>query len=189
MKAWSGRILELINQEAQSLWRQDSTVFPARCILIGWFKLNSLAGRDSHITLTCCFVDVASLSDVDPTCDNGKVWQLCKDVCETATCTRNPDAKCVSPMGGCGADACKPKFYDNMGKEVQCKCFGVFNEGETNLILSMFSGVFQALQEILDYALLFLPSLRSSPLNYSRVVCFPKLNIGKLFVFNANVNF
>lgn len=56
-----------------------------------------------------------------PACDNGKQWQLCKDVCKKATCTKNPDAKCVSPMGGCGEDACQPKFYDSMGKQVQCE--------------------------------------------------------------------
>ena len=38
-----------------------------------------------------------------------------------ATCTKNPDAKCVSPMGGCGSDACQPKFYDSLGKQVQCE--------------------------------------------------------------------
>ena len=42
-------------------------------------------------------------------------------MCKTATCTKYPDAKCVSPMGGCGAVACKPKFYDSMGNQVQCE--------------------------------------------------------------------
>ncbi|XP_068730483.1 thyroglobulin-like isoform X2 [Montipora capricornis] len=55
-----------------------------------------------------------------PVCDNGEVWQLCSDVCKNSKCTRNPGAKCIAPMGGCGTDACRPKFYDNQGKEVQC---------------------------------------------------------------------
>ncbi|KAM7443673.1 hypothetical protein ABFA07_007562 [Porites harrisoni] len=63
---------------------------------------------------------VVSAFSIESTCDNGKKWQLCKDVCKTATCTKNPDAKCVSPMGGCGSDACQPKFYDSLGKQVQC---------------------------------------------------------------------
>lgn len=58
---------------------------------------------------------------IGPSCDDGTSWKLCSDVCKKASCTNNPDAKCVAPMGGCGAAACKPKFYDNMGKEVQCK--------------------------------------------------------------------
>ena len=58
---------------------------------------------------------------VGPTCDDGTTWKLCTDACKKASCTKNPDAKCVAPMGGCGPDACKPKFYDNMGREVQCK--------------------------------------------------------------------
>ena len=24
-------------------------------------------------------------------------------------------------MGGCGTDACQPKFYDSLGKQVQCE--------------------------------------------------------------------
>lgn len=63
---------------------------------------------------------------VGPVCDNGKPWQLCKDVCKNASCTRNPFARCISPMGGCGADSCRPKFYDSIGREVQCKEFVVY---------------------------------------------------------------
>ena len=44
-----------------------------------------------------------------------------------ATCTKNPDAKCVSPMGGCGSDACQPKFYDSLGKQVQCEYEALFS--------------------------------------------------------------
>ena len=44
-----------------------------------------------------------------------------------ATCTKNPDAKCVSPMGGCGTDACQPKFYDSLGKQVQCEYEALFS--------------------------------------------------------------
>ena len=58
---------------------------------------------------------------VGPTCDDGTPWKLCIDACKKASCTKNPEAKCVAPMGGCGPDACKPKFYDSMGREVQCK--------------------------------------------------------------------
>lgn len=58
---------------------------------------------------------------IGPSCDDGKTWQLCGDTCKNASCTSNPDANCVAPMGGCGPDACKPKFYNRMGKEAQCK--------------------------------------------------------------------
>nr|XP_058947870.1 thyroglobulin-like isoform X2 [Pocillopora verrucosa] len=57
---------------------------------------------------------------IGPSCDDGKTWQLCGDTCKNASCTSNPDANCVAPMGGCGPDACKPKFYNRMGKEAQC---------------------------------------------------------------------
>ena len=58
---------------------------------------------------------------VGPTCDGDAPWKLCIDACKKASCTKNPDAKCVAPIGGCGPDACKPKFYDNVGRKVQCK--------------------------------------------------------------------
>ena len=77
---------------------------------------------------TFLFLGVATAlhASIGPTCDNGKIWQLCKDVCKTTKCTMNPDAKCVSPMGGCGADACKAKFYDSVGKSVQCESANLF---------------------------------------------------------------
>ncbi|XP_078349655.1 thyroglobulin-like isoform X1 [Oculina patagonica] len=66
-----------------------------------------------------CEVSATPFS-IGPKCDDGTSWKLCSDACKKATCTNNPEAKCVPPMGGCGADACEPKFYDKMGKEVQC---------------------------------------------------------------------
>lgn len=75
--------------------------------------------------LFCCSGILGNASalafSVGPTCDDGSSWKLCTDACKKASCTKNPEAKCVAPMGGCGPDACKPKFYDNMGREVQCK--------------------------------------------------------------------
>ncbi|XP_022787386.1 uncharacterized protein LOC111327458 [Stylophora pistillata] len=62
----------------------------------------------------------ATTFSLGPTCDDGTTWQLCSDSCKNASCTNNPDAKCVAPMGGCGPNACKPKFYNKMGKEAQC---------------------------------------------------------------------
>ena len=96
------------------------------------YLLTSLYVKFSLIFLlsrSCTFFLGAGIAlhvSIGPTCDNGKVWQLCKDVCKTTTCTKNPDAKCVSPMGSCGTDACKPKFYDSMGKEVQCESANLF---------------------------------------------------------------
>ena len=70
--------------------------------------------------LSCLLGKAVALS-LGPVCDNGEVWRLCSDVCKNSKCTRNPGAKCIAPMGGCGSDACRPKFYDSQGKEVQCK--------------------------------------------------------------------
>ena len=72
-----------------------------------------------------------------PVCDNGKLWQLCKDVCKGATCTRNPDARCISPMGGCEVGACRAKFYDSVGREVQCKEFVIHFLVAFSLIVSL----------------------------------------------------
>lgn len=79
-----------------------------------------------YIYIYSVFLALVSAFSIESTCDNGKKWQLCKDVCKKATCTKNPDAKCVSPMGGCGTDACQPKFYDSLGKQVQCEYEALF---------------------------------------------------------------
>ena len=80
------------------------------------------------ININSLFPVGATPFSIGPSCDDGTKWQLCSDACKKASCTNNPDAKCVAPLGGCGPDACKPKFYNSMGKEVQCKlCTPVYS--------------------------------------------------------------
>lgn len=102
--------------------RQDGSFSPMQCHASTGFCWcvtqdgKKVPNNDTRGRPNC---GAAALS-VGPVCDNGKTWQLCKDVCKNAMCTRNPDARCISPMGGCGVDSCRPKFYDSIGREVEC---------------------------------------------------------------------